>query len=37
MRLILNAQGKRKIRLIVVQGLGAEKSRWLPITVLPRS
>lgn len=36
MRLILNAVGERKIRLVVVQDLGAERSRWVPITVLPR-
>lgn len=37
MRLKLFATGQRKIRVVVVEGLGAEKSKWVPIKVVPAS
>ncbi|MEZ5186717.1 MAG: hypothetical protein R2720_13310 [Candidatus Nanopelagicales bacterium] len=33
MRVILGATGKQKIRVVVVQGLGAIESKWLTIRV----
>ena len=37
MHVVLNATGKRKIRVVVEQNLGAIQSKWLTINVKPAS
>ncbi|MCB0898234.1 MAG: hypothetical protein H6528_03855 [Actinobacteria bacterium] len=37
MHVVLNATGKRKIRVVVEQNLGAEISKWVTVNVKPAS